>query len=309
MSIAIRKGSKDMAADFVARHMSKVALGAIAIAIATVWGPASAQAPAKTFTVTVEKKRIDIGDGMTYDAWTFDGIVPGPQLKVREGDEVSVELLNNTSDAHGLSIHAAQISSEHFGGDTKGPLHYKFRAEVPGVSVYHCNGIPILDHIGHGMYGAVIVDPKDGWPSGAAQEITIVQSEFYGTPRANGRIIPDHTKMLEANPNFVVFNGQLNKNGAEHPISIKVGKLVRVFFVNAGPNLISTFHVAGVVFSTVYQGGNPANLLHGTDNLVVGPGTGAVFEFTVTEPGSYRFMDLNRAHEYDGAMGVFRAEP
>lgn len=302
-----------MAADSVgARHMSKVALGAIAIigiVLAIVSGPAWAQPPAKSFSVTVEKKRIDIGDGMTYDAWTFDGIVPGPELRLREGDEVSVELLNQTPDAHGLNIHAAQISPEHFGGDTKGPLRYKFRADAPGVFVYHCNGIPILDHIGHGMYGAVVVEPKDGWPSGPAQEITIVQSEFYGTPRANGRIIPDHTKMLEANPNFVVFNGQLNKSGAEHPIPIKVGKLVRVFFVNAGPSLTSTFHVAGVVFSNVYHSGNPADVLHGTDNLLVGPSTGAVFEFKVSEAGDYRFMDLDRVHEYNGAMGVFRAGP
>lgn len=271
--------------------------------------PARAQAPAKTFTLTVEKKRIAIGDGMTYDAWTFNGTVPGPQLRVQQGDEVSVELLNHTSDAHGLNIPAAQISSAHFGGDTRNTLKYKFRADVPGTFVYHCNGIPILDHIGHGMYGAVIVDPKEGWPSGEAQEITLVQSEFYGTPRPNGRIIPDHTKMLDARPDFVVFNGELNKTGAEHPIPIKVGKTVRVFFVNAGPNLISTFHVAGVIFSTIYQGGNPANPLHGIDNLVVGPSSGAVFEFKVSEPGDYRFMDLNREHQYRGAMGVFHAEP
>jgi nitrite reductase (NO-forming) len=297
------------AASVGARHLGRVVVGVIAIALAAASVAAWAEPPAKTFTVTVEKKRIDIGDGMTYDAWTFDGIVPGPQLRLREGDEVSVQLLNHTPDAHGLNIHAAQISPQHFGGDTKGPLQYKFRADVAGVFVYHCNGIPILDHIGRGMYGPVIVDPKDGWPSGPAQEITVVQSEFYGTPRANGRIIPDHTRMLEANPSFVVFNGQLNKSGAEHPISIKVGKLVRVFFINAGPNLVSTFHVAGAMFSAVYPGGNPANVLRGTDHLVVGPSTGAVFEFKVSEPGDYRFMDLNRAHEYNGAMGVLRAEP
>lgn len=299
-----------MDADSVAgRDIRNVILGAIAMVFAMVWGPAWAQAPTKTFTVTVEKKGIDIGDGMTYDAWTFDGIIPGPELRLREGDEVNVELLNQTGDAHGLNIPAAQISSEHFGGNTKAPLRYKFRADVPGVFVYHCNGIPILDHIGRGMYGAVIVDPKNGWPSGPAQEVTLVQSEFYGTPRANGRIIPDFTAMLQARPTFVVFNGQLNKAGAEHPILIKVGRLVRVFFVNAGPSLTSTFHVAGAIFSSVYFGGNPANQIHGTDNFAVGPSTGAVFEFKVSEPGEYRFMDLNRVHEYNGAMGVFRAEP
>lgn len=289
------------------RYTRKAALGMILVLFAG--APARARASDKTFTVTVEEKHVDVGDGMRYDAWTFGGTIPGPQLRIREGDEVNVSLLNHTPDAHGLNIHAAQISSRSFGGDTKERLSYKFRAELPGVFAYHCNGIPILDHIGRGMYGAVIVDPKDGWPSGPAQEVTLVQSEFYGIPRANGRITPDHTKMLEANPSFVVFNGQLNKNGAEHPIPIKVGKLVRVFFLNAGPNLISTFHVAGAIFSTVYPGGNPANAVHSVDNLVVGPSAGAVFEFKVSEPGEYRFMDLNRVHQYNGAMGVFRAEP
>lgn len=279
------------------------------LAAAVAGRPATARAEEKAFNLTVEEKRVDVGGGMKYDAWTFGGTIPGPQLRIREGDEVNVSLLNNTPDAHGLNIHAAQIPSTFFGGETKAPLKYTFRADVPGVFAYHCNGIPILDHIGHGMYGMVIVDPKDGWPSGPAQEVTLVQSEFYGTPRANGRITPDHARMLEGKPTFVVFNGQLNRSGAEHPITIKAGKLVRIFFLNAGPNLDSTFHVAGAIFTTVYPGGNPANVMHQVDNLAVGPGAGAVFEFTASKPGEYRFMDLNRIHQYDGAMGVFRAEP
>lgn len=265
-------------------------------------------ASAKPFTLTVEKKAVNIGGGMTYDAWTYDGTVPGPALRIREGDEVAVQLLNHTMEAHGINIHAAQIPENHFGGHTSATLNYKFRADVPGVFAYHCNAIPILDHIGLGMYGVVIVDPKGGWPSGPAQEITLVQSEFFGIPRANGRIIPDHSKMLLGRPDFVVFNGQLNKYGMEDPIAITVGKLVRVFFLNAGPTLTSSFHVAGAIFDTVYQGGNPANALHGLDHVGVDPSAGAVFEFKVTEPGDYRFMDLNRVHQYKGAMGVFRAQ-
>ena len=290
-----------------ARYRYDAILGIVVVLFAAM--PALAQSPGKSFTLSVEYKRVDVGDGMKYDAWTFGGAIPGPQLRVREGDEVNVSLLNKTPDAHGLNIHAAQIPSNLFGGDARGPVKYKFRADVPGVFAYHCNGIPILDHIGHGMYGMVVVDPKDGWPSGPAQEVVLVQSELYGIPRANGRIIPDHSKMLEGKPSFVVFNGQLNKNGAEHPIPIKVGKPVRIFFLNAGPNLTSAFHVAGAIFTTVYQGGNPSNALHSIDNLSVSPGAGAVFEFKVDAPGEYRFMDLNRVHQYDGARGVFRAEP
>jgi nitrite reductase (NO-forming) len=123
--------------------MNKAALGIVLVLLAVASAPAMGQNPVKTFTVTVEKKRVDIGDGMTYDAWTFNGTVPGPQLRIRQGDEVSVELLNHTPDAHGLNIHAAQLPEKYFGGDTKNPLSYKFRAEVPGVFGYHCNGIPI----------------------------------------------------------------------------------------------------------------------------------------------------------------------
>ena len=91
--------------------------------------------------------------------------------------------------------------------------------------------------------------------------------------------------MVQARPDFVVFNGALNKYGFEHPIDIKVGKLVRVFFVNAGPSLTSAFYVTGVLFDTVYKSGNPANAMHGLNTLAGPPSDGAVFEFRVTEPG------------------------
>jgi hypothetical protein len=107
----------------------------------------------------------------------------------------------------------------------------------------------------------------------------------------------------------VVFNGAVDKYGLSNPIPIKVGDLVRVFFVNAGPNLTSAFHVAGVLFSTVYRSGNPADALHGVNTLEVPTGDGAVFEFKVNQPGDYSFIDLNRAHQYKGAAGVFRATP
>jgi len=288
----------------LAKKLATVLLLAVVAAAAR---PIPLRAAQKNFTLTVEKKWVDIGGGMSYQAWAYDGTVPGPVLRVNQGDEVNAQLLNHTTDAHGLNMHAAQISPDHFGGDSSKPLSYKFPADVPGVFLYHCNGIPILDHIGRGMYGMMVVDPKGGWPTGSAQEIPLVQSEFYGIPRANGKIIPDHSEMLSAQPNFVVFNGKLNVHGAQHPIPIKVGKLVRVFFADAGPNLQSTFNVSGVIFSTVYQGGNPANAFHGIDSLAVAPGATAVFEFTVSEPGDYRFMDLDRAHQYNGAMGVFRA--
>lgn len=267
------------------------------------------EAESKTFTITSERTRVTIGPGMKYNAWTYSGTVPGPVMKVTQGDDVKIDLTNKTPEAHGINVHAAQIAPEHFSGDPMKSVSYSFRAEVPGVFAYHCSAPPILDHIASGMYGMMIVEPKGGWPGGEAQEVTLVQSEFYGLPDANGLIVGDHAKMVAAQPDFVVFNGAVQKYGPNDPIKIKVGRLVRIFFVNAGPNLTSAFHVAGALFSTAYKSGNPANALHGINALEVPPSGGAVLEFRVTEPGDYQFMDLNRAHEYEGATGIFRAVP
>lgn len=294
---------------YIFKRAAKTAVLAILVVASVASVPRPARSSEKTFTLTAERKRVGIGGGMTYNAWTYNGTVPGPVLRVVQGDEVKIDLINHTKDAHGINVHAAQISPHHFDGDPMKSVSYNFTADVPGVFIYHCTAAPILDHIASGMYGMTIVEPKAGWPDGNAQEVTIVQSEFYGLPDAHGFIVGSHGKMVEARPDFVVFNGALHRYDVQHPIEIKVGKLVRVFFVNAGPNLTSAFHVTGALFDTVYRGGNPANAIHGLDTLEVPPSAGAVFEFRVTEPGDYQFMDLNRAQQYKGANGVFRATP
>jgi nitrite reductase (NO-forming) len=295
-------------------HASKRSVGrALAAAVVVILALTGTVCPAaaadQKFTLTVESKPIRIGSGLTYKATTFNGSVPGPVLKVREGDDVTITLVNHTGDAHGINVHAAQIAPSHFAGDPIKPVSYTFRAAVPGVFAYTCYAPPILDHIASGMYGMMIVEPKDGWPGGDAQEVTLVQSEFYGLPDKRGFINGDHSKMIAAHPDFIVFDGAMNKHDRNRPIKLKAGKLVRVFFVNAGPNMTSSFHVAGVLFSTVYRGGNPANAMHGVNTFEVAPSDGAVFEFTANEPGIYSFTDLNRASQYKGAAGIFKVEP
>ncbi|MFZ1119718.1 MAG: multicopper oxidase domain-containing protein [Candidatus Binataceae bacterium] len=270
--------------------------------------PVNAAAGKKTFTLTVEDKRIEIGLGLTYDAWTYDGAVPGPVLRVREGDEVTIKLVNPTTMAHGIDTHAAEVAPKlHFAAPNgQRNLSYTFRAGVPGAFLYQCSAIPTLSHVANGMYGMMIVDPAQGWP--AAHEVMIVQGEYYGTPDKNGMVAGDSRKEVEERPDFVVFNGMIDRY-VDHPIPIKTGELVRVFFVNASPNLSSTFHVSGVIFSTVYRGGNPADAMHGLASFEVGPGDGAIFEFRVHEPGDYAFIDHALARTTKGAEGVFRATP
>jgi nitrite reductase (NO-forming) len=282
-------------------------MGAFAAIVAG--GVAPAHAASRTFKLSAESKDVPVGAGLKFRAWTYDGEVPGPVLRARQGDMVHIHLTNRTTEAHGIEVQAAQIAPKHFVGDPMKPVDYTFPAEVPGVFSYHCAANPILEHIALGMYGMMIVEPKDGWPDGPAQDVELVQSEIYGLPDAQHLIISNQSKVVAAQPDFVLFNGDINKYDLDHPIQIKVGKLVRVFFLNAGPSLTAAFHVSGVIFSTVYQGGNPADARHGLTTVEVPPGAGAVFEFRVTEPGDYQFTDSSRAHEYKGAMGIFRAVP
>lgn len=272
--------------------------------------PSSAESATKTFTLKAERKRVDIGNGMTYDAWTYDGVVPGPRLRVKEGDDVEIILTNHTTDAHGIYTHAAQLDSRKFAGPPGAKqLRYKFRAEVPGVFDYHCTAVPMLDHVASGMYGMMIVDPKNGWRNGQAHEVVLIQGEFYGAADETGFIRGEHAKMVAGTPDFVVFNGKVGQYGESHPIPIKAGELVRVFFVNIGPNLASAFHVVGALFSTVYRDGNPDDALHNVQTFAVAPGDAAVFEFRAKEPGDYPFLDHAMGHAYKGAMGIFRATP
>jgi len=293
-----------------AASSAAAAIGLPLIALLVLFVPATPALAAgkKSFTLTMKDKRIEIGLGLTYDAWTYDGQVPGPVLRVREGDDVTIKLVNPTTMAHGIDMHAAEVAPKaHFAAPNgQRNLSYTFRARVPGAFLYQCSAIPTLSHVANGMYGMMIVDPAQGWPK--AHEVMIVQGEFYGTPDKNGMVAGDSRKEVEERPDFVVFNGMIDRY-VEHPIPIKVGELVRVFFVNAGPNLSSTFHVTGVIFSIVYRGGNPADAMHDLASFEVGPGDGAVFEFRVHEPGDYAFIDHALARTTKGAEGVFRATP
>ena len=162
--------------------------------------------------------------------------------------------------AHSLDTHAAQTPPERQLPDRSSPgeeFTWTFTPNYPGAFMYHCGTPPVLMHIGAGMYGAMIVDPKEGWPP--AQELVFVQSEFYLTDGPNGVKTPDFAKLMQYGAlDYVVFNGYANQY-VEHPIPVKVGEPIRIFVVNAGPNIWSSFHVVGAIFDAAYVNANPAN--------------------------------------------------
>ncbi|HSB77870.1 MAG TPA: multicopper oxidase domain-containing protein [Candidatus Methylomirabilis sp.] len=274
---------------------------------ATTFVTAPETAEIKRFTIAVEEVLLKIEDGISYYAWTFGGTVPGPTLRVREGDHVEVTLENHGTVSHGIDLHAAAVMpGKAFAPVAPGGRHtLRFVARQPGVFMYHCSALPIITHIANGMYGVIIVDPKEGRPR--AKEFVLVQGEFYGEPDGSGVVRGDSTTMMEGSPTFVVFNGGIERYLTE-PLMVKPDELVRLYMVNAGPNTVSALHVIGTLFDRVSPDGNPRNALVGVQTQFVPPGGGAVFEFHLHEPGDYPVVTHVMSHVYKGAIGVFRAE-
>jgi len=256
--------------------------------------------------IAIKHAKIMIADGVTYDAWTFDGRVPGPVLRVTEGDTVDFTLVNQAPMPHSLDFHAAEIapSRAYVNLMPHDSLTYRFVARVPGAFMYHCGTAPVALHIANGMYGAIIVDPRQG--RAPAKEFVFVQSEFYTKMLSDSSRTIDWEKLLGLAPDYVVFNGR-EAEYAHHPIAVPVGERLRMYVVNAGPNRFSAFHVVGAIFERVYLDGSLAHPLEGVQTVTVPVGGGAIFETRLVEAGTYPFVSHAFADATKGAVGMFKA--
>jgi len=254
-------------------------------------------------------KTVVITPEIRYRAWTFNGAVPGPVIHARVGDTIDVTLTNKAVMGHSIDFHAA-LAPPNIAYQTVKPgqtLHFAWVAQYPGVFMYHCGTPPVLAHISNGMYGAIVVDPPGGWGA-PAHEFVFVQSEFYPSPYPGTKdeYFGDLEKMKAGIPQVVTFNG-LAFRYKQNPLPIKVGELVRVFIVDAGPSHFSAFHVIGTIMQSVYVDGNPANKLAGIQTIAIPPGGGSVGEFQVQQAGTYPFVTHSFGDADDGAMGAFVA--
>jgi nitrite reductase (NO-forming) len=239
--------------------------------------------------------------------WTFEGDIPGPIVHCRVGDTVEFTLTNDGVVPHSMDFHAAQIDPKiAFRSVPKGQsVTFTFRPRWAGAFMYHCGTAPVLMHIGSGMYGAIIVSPREALPQ--AKELVIVQSEFYlSEPRAGVRAF-DYPKMLSTLPDFVVFNGRINQY-IDAPIRVKVGDRVRFWVVNAGPTHPCNFHVVGEQFDTMYLGSPPGTPIRGVQTWDVAPGGGMCFELLCDVPGEFPFVNHGFGHGQKGAIGILVVE-
>jgi len=268
--------------------------------------------PATAHTVRVrfevKEARVVIAPDVAYDAWTFEGRVPGPVVRATVGDTVDFTLVNRAMMPHSMDFHAAQIAPSRayvnvMPGDS---IHYTWVPKVPGVFLYHCGTAPVAMHIANGMYGALIVDPARPLPP--AREFVFVQSEFYTRKAADTARAQqlDWDKLLGLAPDYIVFNGQAHQY-ADHPIRVGVGELIRLYVVDAGPNRVSAFHVVGAIFSRVYVDAVPDHAWEGVQTADVPVGGGLIFETRLAEAGTYPFVTHAFADATKGAVGMLEA--
>lgn len=237
----------------------------------------------------------NIAEGDSYTYWTFDGQVPGPFLRVREGDTVELTLTNNENNKnhHSIDLHAVTGPGGGADATTVEPGQSKtvtFKALNPGLFVYHCAHPSAAVHMAHGMYGLILVEPEGGLPP-VDQEFYVMQGEFY---RSDKNL---------SEPEYIVFNGKTEALNGK--MVVNTGDTVRIYMGNGGVNFISSFHIVGEIFDRVYSEASMGGALEENVQTTLVPAGGAtIVEFTAEVPGDYALVDHALARVSKGAVGI-----
>ena len=262
--------------------------------------------------MVVEEKLMTVADGFQQLVWTFNGTVPGPVLRTEVGDTVRVHLVNpaEASASHSVDFHASQVAwNDEMRSIAPGEdLIYEFTTDYAGVWMYHCGTEPVLHHIANGMFGIVIVEPEGGLPP-IDNEFFLVQSEWYLGPQGEVSSFGKANQAAPA-PDFVMFNGVAFQY-KDHPIEVPTGENVRLYVLDVGPSIDSSFHIVGTIFHDVIKegihlvAGNDGNW--GSQAVDLAPAQGAIIELTTAEDGLYPIV----THAFNlpgrGALGLLQA--
>ncbi len=263
------------------------------------------------FHLTAKEVIGEIAPGVYENFWTFDGTIPGPMLRVREGDTVKLTLTNDPINLHhhNIDLHAVSgpgggaVSTNVLPGETK---TLTFKALHPGLFVYHCAHPNAANHMAHGMYGMILVEPAAGL-SKVDKEYYIMQGESYTTGELGrkGLQIFDTEALLDGKPQYIVFNGRVG--GVNEKMNVKTGEKVRIFFGNGGVNLVSSFHVIGAIFDRVYPEAALGSVEKDVQTTLVPAGGATVAELSFPVPGNYMLVDHALARIDRGAWGMMHA--
>ena len=274
--------------------------------------PPAPEATVHDLTWTIEERVMQVAPDVWQEVWTFEGEAPGPTLRVKVGDTVNLTL-RNPEDAkvgHSIDFHASHVAwnKEMRTINPGEELTYSFTARHAGVFMYHCGTAPALHHIGNAMHGLIIVEPEDGLPD-VDHEFAFVQHEYYLGPQGEPGDL-DKMARTAPEPDLVVFNGVADQY-LENPIAVGVDERIRVWILNNGPSVDSSFHVVGSIFDTVVKEGfeltrdNPGSW--GAQAVDLAPAQGAYVEFELADDGLYPFVTHAFNHVGAGALGLFQA--
>lgn len=277
--------------------------------------PITRKTPAKVVVkMEVRELEMEMASGVTYTYWTFGGKVPGQFVRIREGDEVEFHLQNHPDSKmpHNIDLHAVTGPGGGAAASFTAPGHesvFSFKAINPGLYVYHCATAPVGMHIANGMYGLILVEPEKGLPK-VDREYYVMQSEFYTEGKFGEPGLQPFSmeKALEENADYVVFNGSVGALVDDNAVTAKVGETVRLYVGNGGPNLVSSFHVIGEIFDSVYvEGGNLVN--KNVQTTLVPAGGSAIVDFKVEVPGTLIMVDHSIFRAFNkGAIGMLKVE-
>lgn len=245
----------------------------------------------REFEIVAVDRELEVAPGVFFQAWAYNGQVPGPTLRAGQGDRVRVKFHNMGSHPHTIhfhGFHAANMDGVFepvMPGDT---FTYEFDAAPFGLHLYHCHSMPLKKHIGKGLYGAFIVDPPAGRPP--AREMVMVLNGFDTNFDGKNEVYAANT---------VAFAYQ------ETPIPVQLGQLQRVYMVNVLEfDLINSMHLHGNFFH-VYRTGTALTPHEFTDTLMMCQGERHVIEFTYDQPGRFMFHAHQSEFAELGWMGLF----
>ncbi|MGJ8642844.1 MAG: copper-containing nitrite reductase [Luteolibacter sp.] len=262
--------------------------------------------------VTEVVKRM--ADGVDYTFWTFGGSVPGKFIRVRQNDVVDFTLKNHPSSKmpHNIDLHAVTGPGGGAKATFTAPGHqtnFSFKALNPGLYIYHCATAPVGMHIANGMYGLILVEPKEGMAP-VDKEFYVVQGDFYTTGKYGeaGHQGFSMEKAIDERPDYVVFNGSVGSMTGEKALKASKGETVRLFVGNGGPNLVSSFHVIGEIFDRVYQEGG-SNFQENVQTTLVPAGGSTICEFKLDTNGDFILVDHSIFRAFNkGALGILNAD-
>lgn len=295
--------------------------------------------------IDILAQEIEVADGVRYRAWTFGGTVPGPVLHVREGDKITFTMKNRSNEEititepskegspfmqqvaennfmeakgatmpmpHSMDFHAGTVAKDDkwrsiAPGQT---IKFDWVANYAGTYIYHCGTPSVLMHTAMGQHGAVVVSPKDGYPTDKQvdKEYVVVQSEYYLQKGSGDLYEYDFEAAQNRNPSHVVFNGHQTILH-DQPLKANAGERVRLHVSNNGPSGTSSFHVIGGIFDRVWLEGHPYNEMRGMQTVLLGASSSATIDMIVPEEGKYILIDHEFADAEKGATGTLKAGP